>query len=123
MEVGESVTYLDPNGIAHNALVAKASESLANIVVISTDGADDHFGKNRQELRDVLIGSNPGCCMSNLAAAKRAKRIAEEEDARIAAEEEAARVAEAEAERAKKLAEEEAANLAAEVAAKAKKQK
>jgi hypothetical protein len=55
MEVGEAVTYVGPAGNTHDALISSLDEKTANIVIISKDGAEDHFGKNRVELRGVPI--------------------------------------------------------------------
>jgi hypothetical protein len=61
MEVGEAVTYVDPTGVVQDALVAKLEDGKANLIVIATGGAEDHFGKNRVELKDVTVGDKAPC--------------------------------------------------------------
>ena len=61
MEVGKAVTYVDPNGVTQDALLAKLTDGFANVVVVNADGADDGFGKNRAELTGVPVREVAPC--------------------------------------------------------------
>lgn len=61
MEVGKAVTYVDPNGATQDALLARLTDGLANVIVINADGADDGFGKNRAELIGIPVRKVAPC--------------------------------------------------------------